>query len=71
MSKKKTMQMRPGVLYSEENSIPNSSSLQSIVVTINDRTFSGTGRSKKSARRNAAAVACNSLFGTNFEYLNN
>lgn len=64
----KSFQMRPGVNYADKGSSgekPNV--LQSLAVTVDDQEFIAAGRSKKLARRNVAALACNTLFNTNFE----
>ncbi|KAM7347560.1 DISCO Interacting Protein 1 isoform 2-T2 [Cochliomyia hominivorax] len=60
--------MRPGVNYVDKGAIgekPNV--LQTLGVTVDDQEFVATGRSKKLARRNVAALACNTLFNTNYE----
>ncbi|XP_037807091.1 double-stranded RNA-specific editase 1-like isoform X1 [Lucilia sericata] len=60
--------MRPGVVYVDKGTIgekPNM--LQSLGINVDDQEFVATGRSKKLARRNVAALTCNTLFNTNFE----
>lgn len=60
--------MRPGVTYVDKGSIGEKPHvLQSLGVTVDDQEFVSSGRSKKLARRNVAALACNTLFNTNFE----
>ncbi|XP_055390271.1 uncharacterized protein LOC129619173 isoform X2 [Condylostylus longicornis] len=59
--------MRPGLTYIDlgaEGLPPNQT--QKTGVTVDDQHFIGTGKSKKIARKNAAANACNTLFNTNF-----
>uniref|UniRef100_A0A1B0AUC3 DRBM domain-containing protein n=1 Tax=Glossina palpalis gambiensis TaxID=67801 RepID=A0A1B0AUC3_9MUSC len=59
--------MRPGITYTEKGKVgekPNV--MQSMGVVVDNQEFIAIGRSKKTARRNVAAVACNTLFGTNF-----
>lgn len=59
--------MRPGITYTEKGKVgekPNV--MQSMAVVVDNQEFVAIGRSKKTARRNVAAVACNTLFGTNF-----
>lgn len=67
--------MRPGVAYNdaaadEKETSNGANSLQYVSVQIDTQIFHGSGHSKKQARREAAANACNSLFGTNFELAN-
>uniref|UniRef100_A0A1I8Q683 DRBM domain-containing protein n=1 Tax=Stomoxys calcitrans TaxID=35570 RepID=A0A1I8Q683_STOCA len=60
--------MRPGITYTDKGTIgekPNI--LHTLATTVDDEEFEASGRSKKIARRNVAAVACNTLFNTNFE----
>lgn len=60
--------MRPGIIYVETGSCgekPNV--MQNLSVTVDDQEFTGTGRSKKVARRNVAVNVCNTLFSTNFD----
>lgn len=60
--------MRPGVIYADRGSSgENPNVMQSLAVTVDDQEFVAFGRSKKFARRNVAALACNTLFNTNFE----
>uniref|UniRef100_A0A1A9WRX4 DRBM domain-containing protein n=1 Tax=Glossina brevipalpis TaxID=37001 RepID=A0A1A9WRX4_9MUSC len=59
--------MRPGTTYTEKGKVgehPNV--IQSMAVVVDNQEYVAVGRSKKVARRNVAAVACNTLFGTNF-----
>lgn len=59
--------MRPGVTYVDKGLIGEKPhNLQSLGVTVDDQEFVASGRSKKLARRNVAALACNTLFNTNF-----
>uniref|UniRef100_A0A1L8EI05 DRBM domain-containing protein n=2 Tax=Haematobia irritans TaxID=7368 RepID=A0A1L8EI05_HAEIR len=60
--------MRPGITYTDKGTIgekPNV--LHTLATNVDGEEFEASGRSKKIARRNVAAVACNSLFNTNFE----
>lgn len=36
-------------------------------VTVDEKSFIGASRNKRTARKNAAIEACNALFGTKFE----
>ncbi|XP_073834901.1 DISCO Interacting Protein 1 [Musca autumnalis] len=59
--------MRPGVTYTDKGTTgekPNI--LHTLAITVDDQDFEASGRSKKIARRNVAAMACNTLFSTNF-----
>lgn len=60
--------MRPGAIYSDyglSGEKPNV--VQSLGVVVDGKEYIGKGRSKKTARRNVAAIICNALFGTHFE----
>lgn len=60
--------MRPGVTYVDKGSSGEKPHvLQSLGVTVDEQEFVASGRSKKLSRRNVAALACNTLFNTNFE----
>lgn len=60
--------MRPGIVYLDKGSVGEKPHvLQSLGVTVDEQEFVASGRSKKLARRNVAALACNTLFNTNFE----
>lgn len=68
--------MRPGAVYNNDEIEGTSSSSigadhQTIKVNVDGQSFSGSGRSKKHARREAAANACNTLFGTNYDLATN
>lgn len=59
--------MRPQVQYQylgSEGQPPNI--LHGISLVVDDRSFSGKSKNKKTARKNAAVEACNALFGTSF-----
>ncbi|XP_058983297.1 double-stranded RNA-specific editase B2 isoform X2 [Musca domestica] len=60
--------MRPGVTYTDKGTTgekPNI--LHTLAITVDNQEFEACGRSKKIARRNVAAIACNTLFDTNFD----
>lgn len=59
--------MRPGVSFEVVETIGQTPNIiQRVQVIVDDNTFVGVGRSKKSARKDAAIHACNEIFGTNF-----
>lgn len=59
--------MRPGITFEVIETIGQTPNIiQRVQVLVDDNTFIGVGRSKKSARKDAAINACNEIFGTNF-----
>lgn len=61
--------MRPGVAYVDKGCTgePPISVVHTLGINVDGEDFEGSGRSKKLARRNVAAIACNALFNTNFD----
>ena len=60
--------MRPGVTYVDKGATGEKPHVvQTLAVTVDDKEYAASGRSKKLARRNVAALACNTLFNTNFD----
>lgn len=61
-------QMRPGVQYQDlgsQGTTPNV--IHCMGVTVDGNQFIGNGKSKKLARREAAKVACQEIFGVEFD----
>ena len=60
--------MRPQSTYVDLGSTGAPPTVEfTIGVTVDERQFIGKGKSKKIARRNAAAEACQQIWGTDFE----
>ncbi|KAL5278020.1 hypothetical protein ACFFRR_002957 [Megaselia abdita] len=59
--------MRPGITFEVIETIGQTPNIvQRVQVIVDENTFVGVGRSKKSARKDAAINACNEIFGTSF-----
>lgn len=59
--------MRPGINFDVIETIGQTPNIiQRVQVVVDDNTFVGVGRSKKTARKDAAVNACNEIFGTQF-----
>ncbi|XP_061396888.1 double-stranded RNA-specific editase 1 [Musca vetustissima] len=60
--------MRPGVTYQDKGTSGEKPNIMTtLAITVDNQEFEASGRSKKIARRNVAAIACNTLFNTNYD----